>query len=82
MTLDELKSEVRAILSDEELPTVDWGAVEARCLDINLRLDRDLRSHPEWEVVSHYLDDPAIRKKDRHYAAWQRGQLREWLGKA
>jgi hypothetical protein len=31
------------------------------------------------EVVSHFLDDPDIRKKDARYGDRQREQLRLWL---
>jgi hypothetical protein len=79
VTLEDLRSELRAILFEEEKSSVDWPAVQARCLELGLRVHREWHPTPADEPVLHYLDDPDIRKKDRRFAEWQRDQLRNWL---
>jgi len=73
-----LKSELRRVVRDERRPSVDWPAVQARCLEISLRLEPELqRAVPS--VVLHFLDDADVRMKDRQYSASQHAKIREWL---
>jgi hypothetical protein len=79
MTLDELRAELRLILTTEEQPQVDWPAVEARCLRMVERLATEPAPDYPYDTVFHFLDDPDVRQKDAQYADVQRKQLRDWL---
>jgi hypothetical protein len=78
MHLDQLKAELATILSMEDAAHPEWARIEGRCLELNKRLMAEGR----WtcpEVVSHFLDDPDIRRKDRVYEARQRKMIRDWM---
>lgn len=80
MTLDDLKAELRAILAEEMRVPVDWAQVEARCLQLSLRLPKSGLSDSNFpHEIYHYLSDADIRRKDEDRAAEQRSELRQWL---
>ena len=79
MTIDELRSELRAILASEEQTPPDWQEVETRSHRVIERLaTEDEPSYPH-DIVYHYLDDPDVRRKSPRYGEGQRQRLREWL---
>ena len=76
MVSDELRAELRRIIALETTAEVDWPVVEERCL----ALVRDFVPLAwDEEIVSHFLDDPDIRRKDWRYAEQQREQLIRYL---
>lgn len=79
MTLEELRSDLRAILAQEEASPTDWVSVERMCLELIGKLARGKEPPYPHDVVYHYLDDPDIRRKDDPYGRGQRLQLQRWL---
>lgn len=79
MKLDELKRDLKAILSIEEQDEIDWSASEAMCLKIIERLATGPEPDYPYDIVYHFLDDPDVRQKDARYAHRQQERLREWL---
>jgi len=78
MQSEQLRSELRIVLGMEERRPAEWSEIEKRCLDLIGRLNAE----GPWrypEIVSHFLGDADIRKKDAPYGDRQRGQLRLWL---
>lgn len=78
MTLDQLKTDLTAILAVEEATPVDWARVDRMCLELIRKLPTE-DSYPK-EVVYHYLDDSDVRRKDPAYGRGQRVRLHRWLG--
>ena len=79
MTIDELKSELRAILVEEENPNVDWTRVEDLCLNTIRRLNTETNPAYPHDVVYLFLDDPDVRLKSPEYAETQRQRVKRWL---
>lgn len=79
MTLEELKSELSAILAAEEQSPPDWGQVEERSLRTIGRLATEPRPDYPHEVVYHYLDDLDVRQTSARYGQHQRKRLKRWL---
>lgn len=79
VTLEELRAELGDILFFEEQSSVDWQAIETRCLQLVARLQNEPGPSYPHDVVYHFLDDPDIRQKDRAYGERQRDRLRRWL---
>jgi hypothetical protein len=79
MTLEELKAELRVILSEEDRPEADWSKVEALCLQIVKRLNTEPETPYPHDIVYRFLDDPDVRQKSAEYADAQRQRLRSWL---
>lgn len=80
MTLEDLRSDLRAILAEEEASPTDWVSVDRMCLGLIGKLARGKEPpYPPHDVVYHYLDDPDIRRKDEAYGRGQCMQLRRWL---
>ena len=79
MTIDELRTELRAILAAEEQSPPDWIHVDARCLRTIERLATEPEPPYPHELVYHFLDDSDVRRKSGFYADEQRQRLRHWL---
>lgn len=79
MTLEDLKSDLRAILAKEEANLTDWGLVDRMCLELIEKLENGKAPSYAHDVVYHYLDDPDIRRKDDPYGRGQRLRLKRWL---
>jgi hypothetical protein len=80
MTLEDLKAELQAILAEEARVPVVWQEVEARCLQLSLRLPKSGLADSDFpHEIYHYLSDTNIRRKDEDYATEQRAELRAWL---
>lgn len=79
MTARELKASLRAILTAEEQPEVDWATVERLCLATLHRLNSEVAPDYPYDVVYHFLDDADVRQKDGGYARVQRERLAAWL---
>jgi hypothetical protein len=72
MTLDELMKDLRTILAAEEQSPPDWRKVELLCLRTVERLAADTAPPYPHDIVYHFLDDPDVRRRDRHYGELQR----------
>lgn len=79
MTLEELRSHLRAILAKEEASPIDWVSVDRLCLELIGRLRKGKEPPFPHDVTYHYLDDPDIRRKDEAYGRGQRLRLQRWL---
>ena len=79
MKLDDLKSELRAILAAEDQNPPDWQQVEARSLRVVERLAKEEEPSYPHDIVYHFLDDPDVRQKSARYGDMQRERLRKWL---
>jgi hypothetical protein len=79
MTIDELRSELRAILAAEEQAPPDWQQVERRSLRVIERLATEDEPEYPHDVVYHFLDDTDVRQKSARYGDGQRLRLRQWL---
>lgn len=80
MTIEELKSELRAILAMEEKTPPDWSEIETRSLNVIRRLSTEKAPSYPHDIVYHFLDDSDVRQKSQPYGESQRQRLREWLG--
>jgi hypothetical protein len=79
MTLEEIKAELRVILSEEDRPEADWSKVEALCLQVVKRLNTEPEPPYPHDIVYRFLDDSDVRQKSPEYADAQRQRLRSWL---
>ena len=79
MTLDDLRSALRAILEAERATDVDWPKVEALCRRTRDRLQRQPAPDYTDDFVYVFLDDAELRREDEDYAQVQRERLRNWL---
>ena len=78
MTIEELRTDLRAILAAEEKEHPDWNDVQGRCL----RVATTLKAQPLPDFphdIWHFLADADIRRRDSQYAEEQRRDLRSWL---
>ena len=80
MTLEELRAALGSILVEEQRPHVDWGKVEALCIEVVGRLNTEPEPEYPHEIVYHFLDDPDVRRKSPEYAEMQQLRLQKWLG--
>ena len=79
MTLDELKSDLRKILEEEEAEQIDWRSVEVQCEEVLRRLNTEPEPAYPYEIVYHFLDDTDVRQKSPEYAVVQKDRVRRWL---
>ena len=76
MTIDELKTELAAILSCEEQPDVDWPNIEYMSERTYIRLtEPDTPQDFPHEAVIGYLAGYGRRREDPNFAI----QQRQWL---
>ena len=81
MTLDELRAELRAILTAEEQSPPDWQEVDRRSLRTVERLATEAEPSYPHDTVYHFLDDPDVRQKSPKYGEAQRQRLRAMVGR-
>ena len=79
MTLEELRSDLRTILAEEQRKPVDWQKVEELCVQVVDRLNTEPEPAYPHDVVYHFLEDADARQKSLRYADEQREKLRTWL---
>ena len=74
MTQEQLRDRVRALLDLESSPVVDWEAVEARCAELSVDIER-MPTEEVPDLLWHFVHDADIRRKDPGYGDWQRSEL-------
>jgi hypothetical protein len=79
VTIEELKTDLRLILNEEQKEQIDWQTVDAHCDEVLRRLNTEPEPDYPYDIVYHFLDDADVRRKSHKYADAQRQRLREWL---
>ncbi len=79
MTVEELKTNLREILTAEDRPVVDWRTVDCLIDKTLQRLTSEAQPNYPYNTVFPFLDDSKIRQKELEYAQVQRERLRAWL---
>jgi len=79
VTLNELRSALKAILEAERATDVDWDKVDKLCKATLARLNA--QSAPDYtdDFVRVFLEDARLRQDDADYARIQHERLRNWL---
>jgi len=79
MTIDELRSALAEILSEEEAAAIDWNRVQDLSLALLGRLQTDGGFEFPVEIVIPYLTDFHLRRADREEAGRQQDRLIQYL---